>query len=71
MHVGRVIQGFLETVANMLVAEVDDPVVEIFWTSCGQVHLRECTFKQINVRNYWDGKKINCRRFVSPGRNDV
>ena len=47
MHVGRVIQGFLETVANMLVAEVDDPVVEIFWTSCGQVHLRERTFKQM------------------------
>ena len=44
-HVGRVIQGFLETVANVLVAEVDDPVVEIFWTSCGQVHLRERAFK--------------------------
>ncbi len=38
-HVGWVIEGRLESAADVLFAKVDDSCVEILWTSCAQVDL--------------------------------
>ncbi len=51
-HVGGVGHGLLESTPYMLLAEMDNPGMEILWASCGQVHLGARVFK-LMFEKHW------------------